>query len=118
MNTYVFLVKNNPFAAAQLLNPAPETAEGQAVAMQLYGGKLIGHYVLTGQYDQLVIAALPDDAAAKVVMLAAAASGQTVDDFRAFDPGEMHQVHRLAARLLEDAKDTAVAAQEGEAEPR
>lgn len=57
------------------------------------GAKLKEVYMVTGQYDYVVIAEAPDDETAAAAVLSLAAKGNVrTQTFRAFDAGEIERI--------------------------
>jgi hypothetical protein len=65
-------------------------------------GADVKQYVVTGRYDAVVIAELPNDEAALTVTLEATCAGQYVELLNAFDPGILDNVRD---RYLDTMRD-------------
>src|SRR5258708_12439451 len=73
----------------------PERLRSFDVAAQEVGGKLVGFYLVLGQYDYVVITEAPDDQTAARLILGTIAQGSVrTQTMRAFPREELEQIAR------------------------
>jgi len=87
MRTYIFLLRNTAEGAKGMLASGRSGAVIQARVVDELGGRLVGQWAVTGRFDAVLVAELPDDAAAAMMTLAATSAGQYVELLNALDPG-------------------------------
>ena len=86
MGTYIFLLHNDAEGAARMLAGGSSGAEDQVRKIEAFGGAVVRQYAVTGRYDAVLVAELPDEAAALAVTLEATAAGQYVELLSALAP--------------------------------
>ena len=92
MATYIVLLK---WTAQGLrdIKQSPSRVDAARKGFEASGVKLKEFYMVTGQYDCVVIAEAPDDATlAKALLLAAAQGNVTTETCRAFTEQEFRQI--------------------------
>ena len=85
MKTYIFLLRNNAEGAKAMLTSGSSGAAGQADVVRELGGECRHQWAVTGRYDAVLVADLPDDAAALALTLGATAGGQYIELLSALD---------------------------------
>jgi uncharacterized protein with GYD domain len=94
MPTYISLVNLTDQGIKEVKN-APERLRSFDVAAQEVGGKLVGFYLVLGQYDYVVITEAPDDQTAARLILGTIAQGSVrTQTMRAFPREELEQIAR------------------------
>ena len=94
MPTYISLVTLTEQGLKEIKN-APERLRAFDVAAREAGGKLIGFYLVMGQYDYVVITDAPDDQTAARLILSTIAPGSVrTQTMRAFTREEFEQLTR------------------------
>ena len=94
MPTYISLVNLTEQGGREMRN-APERLQAFDKAAQEVGGKVIGFYLLMGQYDYVVITETPDDQTAARLILETIAEGSVrTQTMRAFPREEFEQIAR------------------------
>jgi len=94
MPTYISLVNLTDQGGREVKN-APERLQAFDKAAQEVGGKLIGFYLVMGQYDYVVITEAPDDQTAAHLILGTIAEGSVrTQTMRAFPRDEFEQIAR------------------------
>lgn len=92
MPTYISLVTLTEQGLKEIKN-APERLRAFDLAAQEAGGKLIGFYLVMGQYDYVVVTDAPDDQTAARLILSTIAPGSVrTQTMRAFTRGEFEQL--------------------------
>jgi uncharacterized protein with GYD domain len=86
MGTYIFLFRNDAEGAARTLAAGRSGADEQIRRLTSLKGAEVKQYAVTGRFDAVLIAELPNDAAALAVTLEATAAGQYVELLSALDP--------------------------------
>ncbi len=86
MGTYIFLLRNDAEGAARMLAAGRSGADEQKRRLTSLEGAEVKQYAVTGRFDAVLIAELPDDAAALAATLEATAAGQYVELLSAHDP--------------------------------
>lgn len=61
-------------------------AEDQVRAVEVLGGRVIAQWAVSGRFDAVLAAELPDESAALALTLGATRSGQYVELLHAYDP--------------------------------
>ena len=75
MPTYVSLFKYNSQALKGLMNKPSDRSQAVRQLAESVGGRLVGAYLLFGQYDGVVIFEAPDSQSAAAMMIAVGGSG-------------------------------------------
>lgn len=92
MPTYISLV-NLTEQGIKEVKKAPERLQAFDKAANDVGGKLIGFYLVMGQYDYIVISEAPDDQTAARLILSTIAQGSVrTQTMRAFPREEFEQI--------------------------
>jgi uncharacterized protein with GYD domain len=75
---------------AKTMKEGPKRAEATKALVEKLGGRLVGMYVTTGQYDLVIIADMPSgDAMAKLAISISSQGNVRTTTVRAFAPAEM-----------------------------
>ena len=94
MPTYISLVNLAEQGLKEVKN-APERLQALEKAAEEFGGRLIGFYLVMGQFDYIVITEAPDDQAAARLILSNIAQGSVrTQTMRAFPREEFEQIAR------------------------
>lgn len=94
MPTYISLVNLTEQGVKEVKN-APERLRAFDDAAKEAGGKLVGFYLVLGQYDYVVITEAPDDQTAARLILGTIAQGSVrTQTMRAFPREEFEQIAR------------------------
>lgn len=94
MPTYISLVNLTEQGVREVKN-APERLQAFDKAAHEVGGRLIGFYLVMGQYDYVVITEAPDDQTAARLILGTIAEGSVrTQTMRAFPRDEFEQIAR------------------------
>jgi uncharacterized protein with GYD domain len=94
MPTYISLV-NLTEQGFQEARSAPERLHAFETAVREVGGRLVGFYLVMGQYDYIVITEAPDDQTATRLILGTIAQGSMhTQTMRAFPREEFEQIVR------------------------
>ena len=94
MPTYISLVNLTEQGVRELRN-APERLQDFDEAARQVGGRLIGFYLVLGQYDYIVITEAPDDQTAARLILGTIAQGTVrTQTMRAFPREEFENIAR------------------------
>lgn len=94
MPTYISLVNLTEQGVREVKN-APERLQVFDKAAQDVGGRLVGFYLVMGQYDYVVITEAPDDQTAARLILGTIAEGSVrTQTMRAFPREEVEQIAR------------------------
>jgi uncharacterized protein with GYD domain len=94
MPTYISLVNLTEQGIKEVKN-APERLQSFDMAARELGGKLVGFYLVMGQYDYVVITEAPDDQTAARLILTTIAQGSVrTQTMRAFPREEFEQIAR------------------------
>lgn len=94
MPTYISLVNLTEQGVKEVKN-APERLRAFDDAAKEAGGKLVGFYLVLGQYDYVVITEAPDDQTAARLILSTIAQGSVrTQTMRAFPREEFEQIAR------------------------
>lgn len=92
MPTYISLVSLTEQGIKEVKN-APERLLAFDTAAREVGGKLIGFYLVMGQYDYIVITEAPDDQTAARLILGTIAQGSVrTQTMRAFPREELETI--------------------------
>ncbi len=92
MPTYISLVSLTEQGIKEVKN-APERLQAFDIAAREVGGKLIGFYLVMGQYDYIVITEAPDDQTAARLILGTIAQGSVrTQTMRAFPREEIENI--------------------------
>lgn len=92
MPTYISLVNLSEAGYREFKN-APERLRAFDEAAKMAGGKIIGFYLVMGQYDYVVITEAPDDQTAARLILGSIAQGSVrTQTMRAFPREEFEQI--------------------------
>lgn len=92
MPTYISLVNLTEQGITEAKN-APERLKAFDVAIREAGGRLIGFYLVMGQYDYIVITEAPDDQIAARLILGTIAQGSMrTQTMRAFPRDEFESI--------------------------
>ncbi len=92
MPTYISLVSLTEQGIKEVKN-APERLQAFDIAAREVGGKLIGFYLVMGQYDYIVITEAPDDQTAARLILGTIAQGSVrTQTMRAFPRDELENI--------------------------
>lgn len=92
MRTYIFLMRNNAGGAKMMLASGNSGATEQARAVEALDGEVVSQWAVTGRFDAVLVARLPDDAAAVALTLGATSIGQYMELLSALDPEELDTV--------------------------
>lgn len=94
MPTYISLVNLTEQGIREAKN-APERLQNFEAAVNEVGGKLIGFYLVMGQYDYIIVTEAPDDQTAARLILGTIAQGSVrTQTMRAFPREEFEQIAR------------------------
>ena len=94
MPTYISLV-NLTEQGVREVRDAPERLQAFDDAMRKVGGRLVGFYLVMGQYDYIVISEAPDDQTAARLILGTLAQGTVrTQTMRAFPREEFENITR------------------------
>ena len=94
MPTYISLVNLTEQGIKEVKN-APERLHQFDTAAREAGGKLIGFYLVMGQYDYIIITEAPDDQTAARLVLGTIAHGSVrTQTMRAFPREEFESIAR------------------------
>ncbi len=94
MPTYISLVNLTEQGVKEAKN-APERLQSFDAAVKKAGGRLIGFYLVMGQYDYIVVTEAPDDQTAAHLILSTIAQGSMrTQTMRAFPREEFEQIAR------------------------
>jgi uncharacterized protein with GYD domain len=94
MPTYISLVNLTEQGFKEVKN-APERLRSFDTATKEVGGKVIGFYLVMGQYDYVVITEAPDDqTAARLIMGTIAQGSVRTQTMRAFPREEFEELAR------------------------
>src|SRR6266516_1493917 len=94
MPTYISLVNLTEQGIKEVKN-APERLQAFDTAAREAGGRLVGFYLVMGQYDYVVITEAPDDQTAARLVLGTIAQGSVrTQTMRAFPREEFEQIAR------------------------
>jgi uncharacterized protein with GYD domain len=75
------------------IKDSPSRLEAGKKAVEAAGGKVVGFYMLLGQYDMALIVEAPDDAVLARINLALATNGATrTETLRAFTEDEYRKI--------------------------
>jgi uncharacterized protein with GYD domain len=95
MPTYISLVSLTEQGIKEVKN-APERLQAFDIAAREVGGKLIGFYLVMGQYDYIVITEAPDDQTAARLILGTIAQGSVrTQTMRAFPREEIENIAKV-----------------------
>jgi uncharacterized protein with GYD domain len=86
MPTYILLLRNDSNGAARMLASGQFGAAEQAKAVEALNGRVLGQWAVTGRFDAVLAAELPDDADALAVAFGATQAGQYAELLTAFEP--------------------------------
>jgi uncharacterized protein with GYD domain len=101
VKTHVLLIRANPEGAVRLLYGGAAGALEQRKVIEEFGGKVRAQYVVTGDYDLVLIADLPSDAALLAISLGAEAGGLYVDSLRAYSDDEIGEAQAFFPEISE-----------------
>lgn len=94
MPTYISLVNLTEQGVREAKN-APERLQTFETAVKEVGGRLIGFYLVMGQYDYIIVTEAPDDQTAARLILGTIAQGSVrTQTMRAFPREEFEQIAR------------------------
>ena len=94
MPTYISLINLTEQGVREAKN-APERLQAFESAVKDVGGRLIGFYLVMGQYDYIVITEAPDDQTAARLILGTIAQGSIrTQTMRAFPREEFEHIAR------------------------
>jgi len=94
MPTYISLVNLTEQGVREAKN-APERLQAFDSALKEVGGRLVGFYLVMGQYDYIVITEAPDDQTAALLILKTIAQGSMrTQTMSAFPREEFEQIDR------------------------
>jgi len=92
MKTYIILI-NFTQQGIQNVKESPMRLESAKKAFKAFGGELKEWFLVMGQYDQVVVAEMPDDEALTKVALAIGALGNVrTETMRAFTDEEYNKL--------------------------
>ncbi len=92
MPTYIALMKNTDQGIKDIKN-APKRVEEARKAIEARGGKMIGFYLVTGEYDYVAIAEATSEESAMTFMLGLGSAGNVrTTTLRAFSLEEFAQM--------------------------
>jgi len=92
MPTYISLINLTEQGVREARN-APERLQAFDKAVRETGGKLVGFYLVMGQYDYIVITEAPDDQTAARLILGTIAQGSMrTQTMRAFPRAEFEEI--------------------------
>ena len=94
MPTYISLVNLAEQGLKEVKN-APERLQALEKAAEEFGGRLVGFYLVMGQFDYIVITEAPDDqTAARLILTNMAQWSVRTQSMRAFPREEFEQIAR------------------------
>jgi uncharacterized protein with GYD domain len=94
MPTYISLINLTEQGVREAKN-APERLQAFESAVKDVGGRLVGFYLVMGQYDYIVITEAPDDQTAARLILGTIAQGSMrTQTMRAFPREEFEHIAR------------------------
>jgi len=94
MPTYISLINLTEQGVREAKN-APERLQAFESAVKDVGGRLVGFYLVMGQYDYIVITEAPDDQTAARLILGTIAQGSIrTQTMRAFPREEFEHIAR------------------------
>ncbi len=92
MPTYISLINLSEQGLREFKN-APERLQALEKAAEEMGGRLVGFYLVMGQFDYIVITEAPDDqAAARLILSSIAQWSVRTQSMRAFPREEFEQI--------------------------
>jgi uncharacterized protein with GYD domain len=92
MPTYISLINLTEQGVREAKN-APERLQTFEAAIKEIGGRLVGFYLVMGQYDYIVVTEAPDDQTAARLILGTLAQGSMrTQTMRAFPREEFEQI--------------------------
>lgn len=92
MPTYISLVNLTEQGVRDAKN-APERLQAFDTAVREAGGRLVGFYLVMGQFDYIVITEAPDDqTAARLILTTIAQGSMHTQTMRAFPREEFEQI--------------------------
>ena len=92
MPTYISLINLSEQGLREFKN-APERLQALEKAAEEMGGRLVGFYLVMGQFDYIVITEAPDDQTAALLILKTIAQGSMrTQTMRAFPREEFEQI--------------------------
>lgn len=92
MPTYISLVTLTEQGLKEIKN-APERLHALELAAKEVGGKLLGFYLVMGQYDYVVVTDVPDDqTAARLILNTIAPGSMRTQTMRAFTREEFESL--------------------------
>lgn len=92
MPTYISLVNLTEQGVKDAKN-APERLQAFETALREVGGKLIGFYLVMGQFDYIAITEAPDDqTAARIILSTIARGSMRTQTMRAFPRNEFELI--------------------------
>jgi uncharacterized protein with GYD domain len=101
MRTYILLLRNSAEGAQRMLDSGHSGATDQARAVEELHGKVVGQWAVTGRFDAVLVAELPDDAVAVALTLGATSAGQYVELLLTLDPEVIDTARDLRNRAVE-----------------
>jgi uncharacterized protein with GYD domain len=104
MGPYIFLFRNDAEGAARTLAAGRSGADEQIRRLTSLKGAEVKQYAVTGRFDAVLIAELPNDAAALAATLEATAAGQYVELLSALDPEILDAVRDHYLDTVRDRK--------------
>ncbi len=104
MPTYISLVNLTEQGVREAKN-APERLQAFETAIKEAGGRLVGFYLMMGQYDYIVITEAPDDQiAARLIIGTIAQGSMRTQTMRAFPRDEFRKHHERLTLILLDRR--------------
>jgi uncharacterized protein with GYD domain len=92
MPTYLSLMRWTK-EGLEKIKDSPARLEAGKKAIEAVGGKVVGFYMLMGQYDMALIVEAPDDAVLARISLALSTNGATrTETLRAFTEDEYRKI--------------------------
>ncbi len=117
MGTYIFLQRNNAEGAKDMLDSGSSGAARQKALVTKLGGQCRDQWAVTGRFDAVMVAELPDDAAAVAITLSATAGGQYIELLSALDPQVVDSARDRYDQAAEAVVRERAEAQETRVEP-
>lgn len=95
MPTFVLLMKANDVASRKILRSGATGAALQRKSVEALGGSIRVQFAVTGHYDVVAIADLPDEATCLALSLASSSGGLYTEALRAYSPEEVDEAGEL-----------------------
>lgn len=89
MAKHVLLMKATNIASLNILVRGADGLRAQKEAIEALGGLVVAQFVVTGDYDLVLIVDLPNDASVLALSLASNMGGLYVDALKAYEPSDV-----------------------------